>query len=226
MKNTLKPALALWKQRLAATLAEASGARWDIVATRVCGVLSLLAGAGLYAHWIPGKPGAVVAGASGAAAALLPRATKAAGLLSAAYGQKTPFLKVVPQLVSVLLSGPSIVAEVKAEQQKRAEAEKQQATQQTIDQAVEKKLASLTFEDLAGMTGEFARAQLGKKEPAPAEEEAPVLSGDKAPDVPKDAEAPRPAAETLPEAQTGISAPNADPALRSDPAITLVGGNQ
>ena len=127
------------KQRLTALLAQAKGTRWDRVAARVCGCLALLAGLAPYAHLIPGPTGAIIAGLLGFTGQFLPRAQKAAGLLSLAYGQQTPFLKVLPQLVQTLLTAPQITAEAKAQ----ADADTQKQAENALDQRVEQKVEEM-----------------------------------------------------------------------------------
>lgn len=150
------------KQRLLDILAQAKGTRWDVVASQTVGVIGALAGIAPWAHLIPGKTGAAIAGASAVAAAILPRATKAAGLLATAYGQKTPLLKVVPQLLSTLFSGPAIIAQAKA-----AEA------QQIADQVAQKqqsdyaKLMNDAIDEIERRlkTGSFTAGELSQDVP-------------------------------------------------------------
>ena len=131
------------KEQIRALLAQAKGTRWDVLACRACGILSVTAGFSQYAGFIPGRTGAIVAGISGGAAALLPSATKAAGLNTAAYNQKTPFLKVLPAVAQTLLAGPSIIAGAKAAEADEAKAQAQADDDKRIAQQVEAQLTKL-----------------------------------------------------------------------------------
>ena len=127
------------KQKITALLAQAKGTRWDRVAARVCGWGAILIALAPYVHLLPGPEARILAGILGFIGQYLPRAQKAAGLLSLAYGQQTPFLKVLPQLAQTLLSAPQITAEAKAQ----AEAEAQKQAQDAFDQRVEQKVGEL-----------------------------------------------------------------------------------
>lgn len=133
------------KQRLTALLAQAKGTRWDRVAARVCGWGAILIALSPYAHLLPGPEARIIAGVLGFVGQYLPRAQKAAGLLSLAYGQQTPFLKVLPQLVQTLLTAPQITAEAKAEADAKAEKQAQDAFDQRVEQKVSDLLKSGMF---------------------------------------------------------------------------------
>ena len=138
------------KQRLIALLAQARGTRWDRVASRLCGCLALLAGLAPYAHLIPGPTGAIIAGLLGFTGQFLPRAQKAAGLLSLAYGQQTPLLKVLPELLKTLVAAPQITADAKAQDKAAAQKQAQDAFDQRVEQKVEAVLKSGMFTAGAG----------------------------------------------------------------------------
>ena len=131
------------KQQLAGLWAQTRGTRWDVVAGRIATGLGVVAGLAPYAGWIPGRTGAAVAGACALCAGLTPRVTKAAGLLKTAYGQQTPLLKVLPEIVSTLLAGPSIIAQAKAAEADEAKAQAQAEDDKRIAQQVEAQLTKL-----------------------------------------------------------------------------------
>jgi len=154
--------LNLLKQKLVVILAQAKGVRYDRLASGVVALAGVLAGAAPFAHLIPGQTGLLIAGLCAAAGAFLPRANKAAGVLSAAYGQKTPLVQVLPELWATLVAGPSIIAGAKA-----AEAEAQ-ATQRDRDNAVLlEQLVVKKLDEWKHLTGGFTPDQLGVSLPTP-----------------------------------------------------------
>lgn len=118
------------KQRLDELLAQAKGTRWDVLASKtcftVCAALTTVAGLSPYTGFIPGRAGTIAAGVVGCAGAILPRATKAAGMLKTAQDQKTPFLKVLPQIALVLLTAPKITADAKSQAEAAVRAQQAQ----------------------------------------------------------------------------------------------------
>ena len=131
------------KQRLADILAQAHGTRWDVVAGRVATGLGIIGGLSQYAGWIPGRTGSVIGVICVVCAGLSPRVTKAAGLLKTAQDQQVPLLKVLPQIISTLLAGPSIIAQAKAAEADEAKKQAQAADDERIAQKVKSELTKL-----------------------------------------------------------------------------------
>lgn len=150
--------------RVRALLAEARGTRWDRIAGRVAGALGVVAGLGGWIGFIPAKYAAPAAGVCAACGALAPRATRAAGLMAAAYNQKRPLLPVLWEVAQVFANPTTIIAEAKsAAQNAEAEQARQQADQTKQAQAA--LIEAAVAEAVRSYTGSFGPGQLSKDVP-------------------------------------------------------------
>ena len=143
----VKFAFKVIKQRLSEIWKQTQGARYDVIAGRVAGVIGGIAVfAALiapYVRFIPGRTGEIVAGGCAVIAAVSPRASKAAGLLRLAYGQKLALFPALKLMLQTLLAGPSLVAEAKAAEASEAQKQKDAEGELRVAQQVKDELARL-----------------------------------------------------------------------------------
>lgn len=154
--------------RARALLAEARGTRWDRVAGRIAGGLGVVAGLGGWIGFIPAKYAAPAAGVCAACGALAPRATRAAGLLAAAYDQQRPLLPVLWEVAQMFANPTAIIAEAKsAAQDAEAEQVRQQAqqTQQAQTALIENAVEAAVAKAVTDFTGSYNQGQLSKDVP-------------------------------------------------------------
>ncbi len=112
-----------------------------------------------YVRFIPGRTGEIVAGGCAVIAAVSPRASKAAGLMRVAYGQKLALIPALKLMLQTILSGPSIVAEAKTAEANETQKQKDAENELRIAQQVKDELARL------GITQGLSHADMSQDVP-------------------------------------------------------------